>query len=82
MTGLLHGEAVGTGMALAYDLATEMQICSGQDRGRVHAPPPAGSSRGLATPGGTCRYGRLIDIMRRDKKVRDGRMRFVLPCDR
>ena len=32
---LLHGEAVGTGMALAYDLATAMQLCTGQDRGRV-----------------------------------------------
>ena len=78
---LLHGEAVGTGMALAYDLATKMQICSGQDRGRVHAHIAAS---GLGTrlgdsPAAHADTAELIDIMRRDKKVRDGRMRFVLP---
>ena len=78
---LLHGEAVGTGMALAYDLATEMQICSGQDRGRVHAHIAAS---GLVTrlgdsPAAHADTTGLIEIMRRDKKVRDGRMRFILP---
>ena len=78
---LLHGEAVGTGMALAYDLATEMQICSGQDCGRVHAHIAAS---GLITrlgdsPAAHADTASLIDIMRRDKKVRDGRMHFVLP---
>ncbi|MEC8127516.1 MAG: 3-dehydroquinate synthase [Pseudomonadota bacterium] len=78
---LLHGEAVGTGMALAYDLAVAMQLCSGQDRGRAQAH--------LAASGLVTRLGRspaahadtpaLIDIMRRDKKARRGRMRFVLP---
>jgi len=78
---LLHGEAVGTGMALAYDLATAMQLSSGQDRGRVHAHL-AGS--GLVTrlsdsPAGRAGNDALIDIMRRDKKARRGTMRFVLP---
>ena len=78
---LLHGEAVGTGMALAYDLATKMQICSGQDRGRVHAHIAAS---GLGTrlgdsPAAHADTAELIDIMRRDKKVRDGRLHFVLP---
>ena len=78
---LLHGEAVGTGMALAFDLATEMQICSGQDRGRAHAHLAAS---GFATrlgdsPAAHAGTAALIDIMRRDKKVRDGQMRFVLP---
>ena len=78
---LLHGEAVGTGMALAYDLATEMQICSGQDRGRVHDHI---ATSGLVTrlgdsPAAHADTAGLIDIMRRDKKARDGRMNFVLP---
>ena len=78
---LLHGEAVGTGMALAYDLATEMQLCTGQDRGRVHAHL---AGLGLVTrladsPAAFADNDRLIDIMRRDKKARRGRMRFVVP---
>ena len=78
---LLHGEAVGTGMALAYDLATAMQLCTGQDRGRVHAHL---AGCGLATrladnPAAHADNDQLIDIMRRDKKARRGRMRFVVP---
>ncbi len=78
---LLHGEAVGTGMALAYDLATAMQLSSGQDRGRVHAHL---ARCGLVTrlsdsPAAHAGNDRLIDIMRRDKKARRGRMRFVVP---
>ena len=78
---LLHGEAVGVGMALAYQLAKEMGICTGQDSGRATAH--IGAS-GLATrladiAAAHASTPELIDIMRRDKKVRNGQMRFVLP---
>ena len=78
---LLHGEAVGVGMALAYRLAGEMGLCPGQDGGRAAAHIAAS---GLSThlseiPAAAAATPDLIDIMRRDKKVRNGRMRFVLP---
>ena len=78
---LLHGEAVAVGMVLAYRLAGEMGLCPGQDGGRATAHIAAS---GLATrlaeiPAATATTPDLIDIMRRDKKVRNGRMRFVLP---
>ena len=78
---LLHGEAVAVGMALAYQLAGEMGLCTGQDGGRASAHIAAS---GLSVRLGeiaahTATTASLIDIMRRDKKVRNGRMRFVLP---
>ena len=78
---LLHGEAVGVGMVMAYRLAGEMGLCTGQDGGRAAAHI---SASGLATrladiPAADVSTPELIDIMRRDKKVRNGKMRFVLP---
>ncbi|MEC9142037.1 MAG: 3-dehydroquinate synthase [Pseudomonadota bacterium] len=78
---LLHGEAVGVGMVMAYRLAGKMGLCSGQDGGRAAAHI---STSGLSTrlgdiPAATASTAELIDIMRRDKKVRNGQMRFVLP---
>ncbi|MGC6519883.1 MAG: 3-dehydroquinate synthase [Candidatus Puniceispirillaceae bacterium] len=78
---LLHGEAVGTGMALAYDLGTAMQLCTGQDRGRVHAHLAQNGlvTRLAASPAAKADNEDLIEIMRRDKKARRGRLRFVVP---
>ncbi|MGC6454411.1 MAG: 3-dehydroquinate synthase [Candidatus Puniceispirillaceae bacterium] len=78
---LLHGEAVGTVMALAYDLGTAMQLCTGQDRGRVHAHLAQNGlvTRLAASPAAKADNEDLIEIMRRDKKARRGRLRFVVP---
>jgi len=78
---LLHGEAVGVGMALAFRLASEMGLCPGQDGGRATAHIAASglSTRLADIPAASATTPALIDIMRRDKKVRNGRMRFVLP---
>lgn len=78
---ILHGEAVAVGMALAYRLAGEMGLCTGQDSGRAAAHIAASglSTRLAEIPSATATTPTLIDIMRRDKKVRNGRMRFVLP---
>ena len=78
---LLHGEAVGVGMALAYRLASEMRLCSGQDGGRAAAHIAASglSTRLADIPAAAASTPELISIMRRDKKARQGHMRFVLP---
>ena len=80
---LLHGEAVGLGLALAFRLSERLGLCPGDDRRRVEAHLEA---VGLATEVATLpcasrrRFSaaRLVAHMRRDKKGRDGRMRFVL----
>ena len=78
---LLHGEAVGTGMVLAYDLAVEMGLCQGQDAGRARAHI---SASGLATkladlPVHDATNDELVAVMKRDKKARQGNMRFIVP---
>jgi len=78
---LLHGEAVAAGMGLAFDLAAEMELCSGQDSVRAKAHLRA---YGLAASVGELPVretptDQLIALMQRDKKVRKGEMRFVLP---
>jgi 3-dehydroquinate synthase len=77
---LLHGEAVAIGMVLAFDLSALLGLCPAEDAARV--------SRHLAAVGLPTTLGsvagriwdaeRLIELMRRDKKVRGGRMTFVL----
>ena len=78
---LLHGEAVAAGMGLAFDLATYMDICSGQDstRAKAHldASGLASGLAGLALPDNDT--AQLIALMGRDKKVRNGQLHFVLP---
>lgn len=73
---LLHGEAVAIGLVLAFALSARMGLCPAADGDRVRrhlarvglpvTPPP-----GLAR-------AKLIDRMRHDKKVADGKLRFVL----
>ncbi|MBO9455471.1 3-dehydroquinate synthase [Paracoccus sp. R12_1] len=77
---LLHGEGVAIGCALAFDLSARMGLCSQEAPSRVLAH--------LATMGMPARLSdisgdlpddaALIDLMAQDKKVVDGRLRFVL----
>ena len=78
---LLHGEAIAAGMGLAFDLATYMDLCGGQDSARAKAHLEAsGLASGLAgIPIGNASTQTLITLMGRDKKVRNGTMHFVLP---
>ena len=78
---LLHGEAVGTGMVLAYDLAVEMGLCPGQDAGRARAHIAASglTTRLADLPVHDATNDELIAIMQRDKKARQGNMRFIVP---
>jgi 3-dehydroquinate synthase len=77
---LLHGEAVALGMALAFAFSARLSLA-----------PPADAERaarhlakvGLPThlsdiPGGSPDADRLMDLMAQDKKVRRGRLTFIL----
>ncbi|MGA9852901.1 MAG: 3-dehydroquinate synthase [Gammaproteobacteria bacterium] len=73
----LHGEAVAAGIGMAADMATRMdwlkaaeyrRICRLLERAGLPSKPPAS-----LTP------MQLLAPMRRDKKIRKGRLRLVLP---
>ncbi|MBI09473.1 MAG: 3-dehydroquinate synthase [Rhodospirillaceae bacterium] len=77
---LLHGEAVAVGMKMAFDLSVRMGLCPAEDKARVSRHFDA---IGLDTDldhiqGVPWQAESLIDHMGRDKKVKDGRMTFVL----
>ena len=73
---LLHGEAVGLGLGLAFDLSVRLGLCPASDAGRVRAHL---AQTGLPTriPQGLP-AGRLIELMGQDKKVAGGRITFIL----
>jgi len=77
---LLHGEGVAIGSVLAFTLSARLGLCAQEVPGRVAAHLAAmGMKHSLADiegdlPGAEA----LIALMAQDKKVVDGRMRFVL----
>jgi 3-dehydroquinate synthase len=80
---LLHGEAVGAGMTMAFDLSAEIGLCPSTDAARVRRHLAAvGLPVRLRAIGGDNRRtwdaGRLIEHMRGDKKAEAGRLTFVL----
>ena len=77
---LLHGEGVAIGMVLAFDLSVTLGLCPSEDAARVQRHM---ASVGLPTAPSSVqgRYWsaqRLVEHMGRDKKVKDGRIGFVL----
>jgi shikimate kinase/3-dehydroquinate synthase len=76
---LLHGEAVGLGLALAFRLSAMLNLCAEGDARRVEQHlGTVGLATEVAMLNRRFSAERLIGHMRRDKKARDGRMRFVL----
>jgi len=80
---LLHGEAVGIGIALAFELAERMAICRKE---HTYIAKEHLMSVGLGTRIGDLDFikasnAQLIDTMRKDKKAQGGKMRFVLPTE-
>jgi 3-dehydroquinate synthase len=77
---LLHGEAVAFGMVLAFALSARLGLCPRSDAERVRCH--------LASVGLPTRFGdlvsrpwdahRLVALMQHDKKVKEGRLTFVL----
>ena len=76
---LLHGEAVAVGLGLAFRLSARLGHCTNEVAARVAAHL---ESVGLPTEPGMLNRrfsaARLIAAMRRDKKMRDGHLHFVL----
>ncbi|MDH3264751.1 MAG: 3-dehydroquinate synthase [Paracoccaceae bacterium] len=77
---LLHGEAVAIGCALAFELSSRLGLCSQEEPSRVRAHLAAmGMKRDLAdVPGELPAAEGLLALMAQDKKVVDGRLRFIL----
>ena len=77
---LLHGEGVAIGCGLAFDLSARLGLCPQEDPGRVRAHLRA---MGMKTeisdiPGDLPTAARLLELMGQDKKVMDGKLRFIL----
>lgn len=71
-----HGEAVGWGMLAAASIATARGLLREEDRLALHALI---MQLGPLPPVADLRIPDLIESTRRDKKVSDGRLHFVLP---
>ena len=77
---LLHGEAVALGMALAFEFSARRGLISAADAARACAHLAA---VGLPThikdvPGGVPGVDALMDLIAQDKKVKRGRLTFIL----
>ena len=77
---LLHGEGVAIGCALAFELSQRLGLCSQEAPSRVRAHLRAmGMKVDLADiPGDLPSAEALVALMGQDKKVVDGRLRFIL----
>lgn len=77
---LLHGEGVAIGCALAFELSQRLGLCSQEAPSRVRAHLRAmGTKVDLADiPGDLPDAEALIALMGQDKKVLDGKLRFIL----
>jgi shikimate kinase/3-dehydroquinate synthase len=76
---ILHGEAVASGIGLAFKLSAALGLCAAADTERVVRHFAAiGLPAELAMLNRRFSAARLIGHMRRDKKMRDGRLTFVL----
>ncbi|MEM9474764.1 MAG: 3-dehydroquinate synthase [Pseudomonadota bacterium] len=77
---LLHGEGVAVGCALAFETSARLGLCAQEEPSRVRAHLAAmGMKTDLADiPGDLPDADGLLDLMGQDKKVIDGRLRFIL----
>ena len=77
---LLHGEAVGAGIGMAFGFSRHLGLVSGQDEMRVKAHLKALSLPfdRASLPAGNADATRLIQHMYKDKKTHKGALTFIL----
>lgn len=77
---LMHGEGVAIGCALAFEVSQRLGFCSQEDPSRVRAMLKLmGMKTDLADIDGDLPDAdALIALMGQDKKVQDGKLRFIL----
>ena len=77
---LLHGEGVAIGCALAFELSARLGFCSQEEPSRVREHlKRMGMKTDLSDiPGDLPDSEALIELMAQDKKVLDGKLRFIL----
>ena len=77
---LLHGEAVAIGCALAFEVSARMGLCAQEAPSRVRAHLDAmGMKKDIGDISGDLPdHDGLIELMYQDKKVRQGRLTFIL----
>jgi 3-dehydroquinate synthase len=77
---LLHGEGVAIGCALAFETSARLGLCAQEEPSRVRAHLRAmGMKTDLADIEGALPGPEgLLELMAQDKKVVDGRLRFIL----
>lgn len=80
---LLHGEGVAIGCGLAFDLSARLGLVSQEtpSRVRAHIQDMGMKARLSDIPGRLPGAGELVRLMRQDKKVLDGTIRFILTHD-
>ena len=74
---ILHGEAVAIGMVMAADLAQRAGMLARDEAMRIREAISAFDLP--VAPPGNVSAAEMIGSMTQDKKVRDGKIRFVLP---
>jgi len=77
---LLHGEGVAIGMALAFEVSARMGLCAQECPSRLRAHlAQMGMKKDLADiPGELPGPDGMIELMYQDKKVRQGKLTFIL----
>jgi len=77
---LLHGEAVALGMALAFDFSARLGLLPQAEAERVkrHLGEAGLPTHIRDVPGGVPGVDALMDLMAQDKKVKRGRLTFIL----
>ncbi len=77
---LLHGEGVAIGCALAFETSMRLGLCSQEDPSRVRAHLSAmGQKVDLRDIDGDLPdAAALVDLMYQDKKVKDGKLGFIM----
>src|SRR5262249_32322636 len=77
---LLHGEAIALGLALAFAFSARRGLLAAGEAERVecHLAAVGLPTRIAAVPGGAPGADRLMELIAQDKKVKRGRLTFIL----